>query len=355
MSASLPFLSRIGIRLPIIQAPMAGVSTPLLAAAVSNAGGLGSIGIGASSVAQARKDIESVRCLTDRPFNVNVFCHEPARRDAQKESQWIEFLAPFFTEFEAECPSHLEEIYESFLSSEAAFEMLLELRPNVVSFHFGVPDAQKIAALRDVGVYTMATATCLAEARLIEAAGVDALVAQGVEAGGHRGIFDADGIDEKLSTHVLVNILARESPLPVIAAGGIMNGAGIRSVLDLGADAAQLGTAFLLCPESAANESYRENLRKSSPAAFTCLTKGLSGRPARGLVNEFIQCCEAQDAPSPAAYPLAYDAAKQLNAAAGKKGSAQFAAHWAGQGVPLARELPAHLLVKALEKEFLVY
>ncbi|KAA1183069.1 nitronate monooxygenase [Rhizobium tropici] len=343
-------LEELGIKLPIIQAPMAGVSTPALAAAVSNAGGLGSLGIGASTAAQARQAIEETRALTDRPFNVNVFCHQPASRDVETETRWLKHLAPLFEEFGADPPIKLTEIYKSFLGDEEAFQMLLETHPAVVSFHFGVPAPEQIAALRKSGIKMLATATNLREARVIEEAGIDGIVAQGIEAGGHRGMFDPEAIDERLSTSVLVRLLASRTRLPVIAAGGIMDGQGVRAALDLGAVAAQLGTAFILCPESAANASYRQNL-KSERASFTRLTASLSGRYARGIVNRFIEYCEAAGSPLPAAYPIAYDAAKQLNAAATKQGYGEFAAQWAGQGAPLARELPASQLVQFLTEE----
>jgi nitronate monooxygenase len=351
MSTSRQFLAQLGIQYPIVQAPMAGVSTPRLAAAVSNAGGLGSLGIGASTAAQARQMIEETGALTTKPFNVNVFCHAPARRDPAREAAWLQHLAPLFAEAGAQVPTALDEIYKTFLEDEATFEVLLELRPAVVSFHFGLPPADRLKALREAGIMTLATATNLHEAALIEQAGIDAIVAQGIEAGGHRGMFDPDATDERLSTAVLVRLLARRTKLLVIATGGIMDGAGIKAALDLGAVAAQLGTAFILCPESAANASYRENL-KSERATVTRLTAVLSGRPARGIVNRLITFGEAAGSPSVAAYPVAYDAAKQLNAAAAKLGNYEFAAQWAGQGAPLVRELPAEALVRQLVEEW---
>lgn len=350
MSTSKHFFAQLGIQHPIVQAPMAGVSTPRLAAAVSNAGGLGSLGIGASTAAQARQMIEETRALTMKPFNVNVFCHVPAQRDPAREAAWLQYLAPMFAEVGAQVPTALDEIYKTFLEDDATFEVLLELRPAVVSFHFGLPPADRLKALRETGIKTLATATNLQEASLIEQAGIDAIVAQGIEAGGHRGMFDPDVTDERLSTAVLVRLLTQRTKLPVVAAGGIMDGAGIKAALDLGAAAAQLGTAFILCPESAANVSYRENL-KSKHAAVTRLTTVLSGRPARGIVNRLIAFGEAEGSPSPAAYPVAYDAAKRLHAAATKLGSHEFAAQWAGQGAPLARELSAEALVRQLVDE----
>ena len=347
MQPSRPFFNQLSIQHPIIQAPMAGTSTPWLAAAVSNAGALGSLGIGASTAAQARAMIEETRALTGKPINVNVFCHAPARRDAGVEAAWLAHLAPLFDEAGAPLPASLEEIYRTFNDDEESFRMLLALRPEVVSFHFGLPSSERLAALRAAGIRTMATATNLDEALSIERAGLDAIVAQGIEAGGHRGMFDLDANDQRLSMGVLVRLLVKRATLPVIAAGGIMDGAGIRAALDLGAAGAQLGTAFILSPESAANEAYRAKLQ-SERAAATVLTAAISGRPARGIVNRLT----AHGASGvPAAYPVAYDAAKQLHAAAAKAGNHEYAAHWAGQGAPLARAMPAAELVETLVRE----
>jgi nitronate monooxygenase len=350
MSSSQQFLARLGLQYPIIQAPMAGVSTPRLAAEVSNAGGLGSLGLGINTAAQARQLVEEMRALTDRPFNLNLFCHVPAQRDAAREAAWLAHLAPLFDSAGIAVPSALDEIYKSFLEDEAMFETLLALRPAVLSFHFGLPSSEWLAAFHEAGIYTMATATNLHEAEIIEQAGVNAIVAQGIEAGGHRGMFDPDAPDERLSTSVLVRLLVKHSRLPIVAAGGIMDGAGVKAALDLGAAAAQLGTAFILCPESSASDAYRANL-KSERAMRTMLTASISGRPARGMVNQLIARGEAPGSPPPAAYPVAYDAAKQLHGAAAKAGNHEFAAQWAGQGAPLSREMPAAELLRLLASE----
>lgn len=344
------FLARLNIALPIIQAPMAGVATPELAAAVCNAGGLGSLGAASWNVEQTREKIIQTRALTSRPFNVNVFCHVTAERDTAQETAWINHLAPLFAEVGAKPPASLESGYKTFVGDDAMLEMLLDERPAVVSFHFGLPSRAYIEAMKKAGIFLIATATNLAEARSIEEAGLDAIVAQGIEAGGHRGMFDPEEADEQLSTAVLVRLLAANTRLPLIAAGGIMDGRGIRAAMDLGAAAAQLGTAFVLCPESAANEAYRQAL-KSERAYTTRLTAGISGRPARGMLNRLIAHAEAANSPRAAAYPLAYHAAKQLNAAANKQGNYDFAAQWAGQGAPLAREMPAAELVNTLVRE----
>lgn len=349
MNASNAFTQRFAIQ-PVVQAPMAGVATPQLAAAICNAGGLGSLGIGASTLEQARRMIDETRQLTDRPFNVNVFCHAPAQRNPQRERAWLEHVAPLFQEVGVPLPEALDEVYKSFLVQDALFDMLLETAPAVVSFHFGLPPAERIQALRRAGIYTLATATNLHEARLIEDAGVDAIVAQGIEAGGHRGMFEPGARDEQLSTAVLVRLLLGQTRCPVIAAGGIMDGHGVRAALELGAAAAQLGTAFILCPESSANAGYRAML-KSERASRTQLTSTLSGRPARGLLNRYITHGHLPGSPPVADYPVAYDAAKQLMAAAASQGNHEFAAHWAGQGAPLAREMPAAMLLDMLLRE----
>ncbi len=346
--------AHLGLRHPLVQAPMAGVSTPGLAAAVCEAGALGSLALGAGTVAQARQAIQQTRALTRGPFNVNVFCHAPAQRDAEREAAWLRHLAPLFESCGAAPPTALKEIYRSFVEDEACFEMLLQERPAVISFHFGLPRAEWVQALREAGICLLATATSLREAALVEQAGVHAIVAQGLEAGGHRGMFDPQAPDECLPTAVLLRLLRRHSRLPLIAAGGIMDGQGVRAALDLGADAVQLGTAFVLCPESAADAGYRARL-KSEAAHRTRLTAVLSGRPARGLVNRLMLHGEAAGSPVPASYPVAYDAAKQLQAAASRQANGELAAmaaaHWAGQGAPLAREMPAAQLVRTLVDE----
>ncbi|MNQ57991.1 Nitronate monooxygenase [compost metagenome] len=343
-----PLLSLLNIELPILQSPMVGVSTPRLAAAVSNAGGLGAIGIGASNVEQARAMLRETAALTDKPFNVNLFCHEPAVPDAERETQWLNFLAPFFAEFDTPAPTALREIYTSFVEDTDMLHMLLEEKPAVVSFHFGLPPQPAIDALKEAGIVLLCSVTNLAEAQAAEHAGVHALVAQGYEAGGHRGVFDPQQ-DSEMGTFALVRVLTEACGLPVIAAGGIMDGAGINAVMQLGASAAQLGTAFILCPESSANNAYREAL-KGPRAHQTQVTSVISGRPARGMVNRNFTSLEA-NAPTLPDYPIAYDANKALNVAAAGKANTDFAVQWAGQGAPLVREMPAAALVKLLAAE----
>ncbi len=340
-----------GIELPIIQAPMLGVSTPRLAAAVCEAGGLGSIAISGSTAEQAHASIRELRGLTAKPFNVNVFCHRPACMDAARETAWLDYLRPLFAEFDATPPTHLRNIYPSFLESPDLLPMLLEERPAVASFHFGTPPKEQVRALQSAGIRVIATATTPEEAALLEAAGVDALVAQGFEAGGHRGVFAPEKGDALLGTLALVRLLSARGTLPVIAAGGIMDGMGIRAALELGADAVQMGTAFVLCPESSANTAYREAL-KSARATRTAVTRTVSGRDARGLPNRLFLDPAVPGTPPLPDYPLVYDATKALQAAAQAKGCNDFAAKWAGQGAALAREMPAAELVRTLTKEW---
>jgi nitronate monooxygenase len=343
------FLDLLKNRHPIIQAPMVGVSTPELAAAVSNAGALGSIGLGASSAAQAEAMIRTTRALTSAPFNVNLFCHRPAVADTVREAAWLAQLQPLFAEFSAQPPAQLNESYRSFLASEDTLNVLLTERPAVASFHFGLPPKAWIAALKAAGIVTLACVTSVAEALLAEEAGVDALVTQGVEAGGHRGVFDT-AQDRLLGTFALTSLVANAGTLPVIAAGGIMNGAGIAAALQLGASAVQMGTAFILTPESAANAHYRTALQ-GARAHNTRVSAAISGRPARGMVNRLFDELDALGAGNLPDYPIAYDAAKALVAAAIAKGNTDFAVQWAGQGAPLARELPTATLIETLVEE----
>lgn len=343
-------LRLLGIEKPIIQAPMAGVSTPALAAAVSNAGGLGSLGVGAMNAAGARKAIRDTRALTAKPFNINVFCHSPATADERVERQWLNWLAPQFEKYGATPPASLSEIYTSFVVDAAMLEVFLEEKPAVVSFHFGLPSAEVIAALKNAGIRLLAAATNLQEAAQITAADVDAMIAQGIEAGGHRGVFDPDGADDRLGTFALTRLLVTQFDLPVIAAGGIMDGAGIAAALALGAQAAQLGTAFVACPETSIDDGYRRAIL-GEQACHTTFTAAISGRVARSMVNRFTELGNDTSSPKPPSYPIAYDAGKALHAAAKAKGEFGYGAQWAGQAAALARALPAAELFAQLESE----
>ncbi|EKT61009.1 NAD(P)H-dependent flavin oxidoreductase [Providencia sneebia] len=350
MNKSSLFLQHLGLRYPIIQAPMAGISTPELAATVSEAGGLGSLGLGACNVDQARNLITQTQKLTNKPFSVNVFCHKKPKRNIHVEKEWIDYFSAQFDQFQASAPQQLNEVYLSFLDNPQMLALFLELKPKVVSFHFNIPKQSIINQLKAHGIYTMATATNLAEAKIIEHAGIDGIVAQGIEAGGHRGMFDVELKDEQINTHHLVNLLIKQTNLPIIAAGGIMDGFAVNAYLKQGAVAAQLGTAFILCPESAANADYRARLRNAK-GIDTALTSAISGRPARGIINSFIRMGQAADRPVIPDYPITYDLGKQLNAAANQFGRDDFAAHWAGTSVDKIREMPAQDLMATLVKE----
>ncbi|SAK49657.1 2-nitropropane dioxygenase [Caballeronia temeraria] len=342
--------SRLGIDTPIIQAPMAGVSTPALAAAVSNAGGLGSLGVGAMNAEGARKVIRETRELTSKPFNINVFCHAPARADAAVEQAWTDWLAPVFAQYGATPPAKLSEIYTSFVVDEAMLAVFVEEKPAIVSFHFGLPSKDYIDALRKAGITLIASATNLREADQVAAAGMDAIVAQGIEAGGHRGIFDPQSDDDNLGTFALTRLIASKFDVPVIAAGGIMDGAGIAAALALGAQAAQLGTAFVPCTETSIDAGYRRAIL-SDAAEHTTFTSAISGRQARSLVNKFTELGRDDEAPAIPAYPVTYDAGKALHAAAKAKNEFGYGAQWAGQAAALARELPAAELMARLQAE----
>lgn len=346
----LPLLHLLGIEKPIIQAPMAGVSTPKLAAAVSNAGGLGSLGVGATNAEGTRKFIKDTRALTPKPFNINLFCHSPAMANEAVERQWLQWLAPHFAKYGATPPASLWEIYTSFLADPDSVEVLLEEKPAVVSFHFGLPTAEVIADLKRAGIKLLGAATNLDEAARIADAGLHAIIAQGIEAGGHRGVFNPDAIDDGLGTFALTRLLVKEFSLPVIAAGGIMDGAGIAAALALGAQAAQLGTAFVACPETSIDDGYRRTLLSDS-ARHTTFTAAISGRVARSMVNKFTELGSDANAPEVPDYPIAYDAGKALHAAAKAKGEFGYGAQWAGQAAALARSLPAAELVAQLERE----
>jgi len=343
------FTRLLQINLPLIQAPMAGVSTPEMAAQVSNHGGLGSIAIGASTLEQAEQMIAKTRTLTSKPFNVNVFCHAPAQADPERQAAWMQHLAPYFTEFGIAPRTDLKEIYTSFLASPDMLTLLLDTRPAIVSFHFGLPPASTIDQLKAAGIRLIATATNLTEARAIEAAGLDAIVAQGFEAGGHRGIFDPEH-DDAIGTFALIQILRAQTRLPIIASGGIMDGRGIAAALMLGASAAQLGTAYVPTTESIASAGYQA-LLLSPRAELTRITRAISGRDARGMVNRIIsEVGQAAPAIVPD-YPITYDAGKQLHAAALTQGSQEFGALWAGQAASLARAMDAAQLTQTLAAE----
>lgn len=339
-------LQKLGIQYPIFLAPMAGTSTPGLAAAVSNAGGLGSLGLATATVDGVRQAIQKTRQLTDKPFNCNFFCHQPPQHDPATEQVWIDYMRPHFETLGATPPSTLKPVNYSLVNNPALLEVLLEEKPAVVSFHFGMPEPEAIQQLQQAGIILLATATSLAEAQRIEQAGLDGIVAQGVEAGGHRGIFNRD-FDPAIGMLDLLRLLKAHTNLPIIATGGIMDGHAIRQVLEQGACAAQLGTAFVICAESAAEPMYRQRLQDPKYQT-THITASISGRPARGLMSAWHTQIDQPERPALTSYSYTYDLAKQLHAVAAKQGNYDFAAYWAGSNVAQIRALNATELMHTL-------
>ncbi|MFC3168827.1 NAD(P)H-dependent flavin oxidoreductase [Paracoccus fontiphilus] len=323
----------------VVQAPTAGTSTPDLAVAVCNAGGLGFVALGALDATGAGKAIRAVRQGTDRAFGVNLFCHAPARRDPAQEAAWIDSLRPAFGRFGAVPPTTLTEIYPSFRGNDAMLQVLLAERPAIVGCHFGLPVPDQVAALKGAGCRLWATATSVAEGQAIVDAGFDAIVAQGWEAGGHRGIFDPDGPDPMTDHAALVRALLPLG-LPVVAAGAIMDRTAARAAMGAGAVAVQCGTAFLRAPEAATSAPHRAALSGGQ----TVMTRAISGRPARCLCNDFT----AIDGAGAADYPVAYDIGKALNAAALAQGHAGYGAFWAGTGAADSVARPAADTVLAI-------
>ncbi len=293
--------------------------------------------------------IKDIRDRTRRPFNVNVFCHQPAQPDRSVERAWLDYLRPHFAEFNSEPPAELRQIYTSFLKDDRMLAAVLAKKPHVVSFHFGLPSAEHVRALRAVGIVLLATATNIAEGRAAANAGVHGVVAQGYEAGGHRGIFDPAMADDCLGTVALTRLLVRGLDVAV-AAGGIMDGAGIAAALRMGASAAQLGTAFFACLESGADANYGKAL-VSDTANHTVMTSAISGRPARCLRSRFTLLGQHTSPRQIPAYLIAYDAGKALCAAAKRANETGYGVQWAGQGAPLSRALPAADLVATLARE----
>lgn len=352
------FCERFGLDYPIIQAPMAGVSNPLFAAEVSKAGALASMGCGAMSADALDKSISEFMILAaedKRPLvNINFFSHQEEVVDATANTAWLKELTPLFEGFGAQAPTQLEVIYQSLLTEDARVAVLLEKRPKIVSFHFGLPSESVLQKLKEAGIAIFATACHLDEAKQLETAGVDYIIAQGYEAGGHRGIFDPSR-DEAFSTLELLEQIKTHCTTPIIAAGGVMNGQDIRTMLGHGAEAVQLGTAFILCPESSASAHYRAQLREHARNnSETLVSAEISGRPARGLRTKLSELgaklTQVEGLKRPA-YPVLYDANKQLNDAALKQGDDGYGAYWSGAGLANIREMPVQELVALLVKE----
>ncbi len=340
-------LTKIGIEHPIILAPLGGgPSTPELVAAVSNAGGLGFLGAPYMTPAEIRDAVGRIRALTTRPFGVNLFAGGWSRERPAEAPHAVLLLAPFHVRLGLPPPALPEVPPDPFPEQ---FEAVLEVAPAAFSFTFGIPPPEALAALRARGIPSFGTATCVKEAKLLEAAGVDAILAQGAEAGGHRGTFAAQLDEALVPTLELVRRIRAAVFAPVVATGGIMDGRDIRTALRAGALAAQLGTAFLACPESGASDAYK-NALLAATTDTTVLTRAFSGRWARGLRNEFTAVGEQRpDAILP--YPAQNQFTRAMRQAANQKGVAGLLSLWAGQGVARLRARPAGELVAALAQE----
>ena len=336
----------LGTRWPIVQAPMAGVQGSALAIAVGKAGGLGSLPCAMLTVDAMRKELAAVRSATDGVYNVNFFVHTPPAPDARREAGWRAALAPYYREYGIDPASIAAGPGRAPFSAEAV-DVLAEFKPPIVSFHFGLPSAELLTRVRSWGPKILASATTVDEARWLEANGADAVIAQGVEAGGHRGIFLSDDVNTQPGTFALVPQVVRAVKVPVIAAGGIANAQGVRAALALGAAAVQVGTAYLLCPEATTSAVHRAAL-KSDAARNTVLTNLFTGRPARGIVNRIIRELGPINGEVVPAFPLATSALAPLRAKAEAKGSGDFSPLWSGQNATGCREIPAGELTKAL-------
>ena len=335
----------LGTELPIVQAPMAGVQGSALAVAVSNAGGLGSLPCAMLGPDAMRKELAAIRAQTPKPFNVNFFCHTQPVPSAEREAAWRAALSPYFREFGIDPGSIPAGPGRLPFGAEAA-DVLGEFKPAVVSFHFGLPPADLLARVRSWGARILASATTVEEARWLERQGVDAVIAQGLEAGGHRGIFLSEDLSTQAGTLALVPQIVRSVKIPVIAAGGIADAKGIAAARALGASGVQIGTAYMLCPEAATSAVHRAAL-KSDAARVTALTNLFTGRPARGIVNRVMRELGPISALAPA-FPLATWAIAPLRAKAESRGSGDFSPLWSGQNASGCKERPAAELTREL-------
>ena len=338
----------LGIEHPIVQAPMAGSMDADLAAEVSVAGGLGSLPAGMLSREALRDQFAKFRARTDKPVNVNFFCHTPPELSNAREARWRDRLAPYYRELgidpSAPVPSSNRAPFDV-----AFCELIEEIKPPVVSFHYGLPAADLLARVKAAGCRVMCSATTPAEAVALERAGVDAVIAQGTEAGGHRGMFLTDNLAAQVGTFALVPQIADAVRVPVIAAGGIADARGIAAAFALGAAGVQIGTGYLRCSEAKISAAHRAALA-SAGADSTVMTNVMYGRPARSIVNRLIREIGPISDLAPE-FPLAAGALAPLRAKAEADGSGDFSPLWSGQAAALGRDLPAGELTKALAAE----
>jgi nitronate monooxygenase len=324
---------------------MATVQGSAMAIAVSNAGGLGSLPCATLSIDQVRKELAAITAATSKPYNVNFFVHQQPEPDEAREAAWRKVLAPYYAELGLD-QSAMQAGPGRLPFSDEAADLLEQFRPPVVSFHFGLPSERHMARVKSSGAKVLSSATTLEEARWLEARGVDAVIAQGLEAGGHRGNFLSEDLDTQVGTFALVQQIAKAVRLPVIAAGGIADAAGVKAALQLGAAGVQVGTAYMLCAEATTSALHRAAL-KSEAAAVTALTNVLTGRPARAIVNRLMREAGPISNVVPA-FPLAAAAVMPLRMAAEARGNSDFSSLWAGQNVSGCREMPAADLTRLL-------
>ena len=343
-------LDLLDIELPIVQAPMAGANDAAMATAVCSAGGLGSLPCAMLDPQRVRGEVERIRAVSDRPFNLNFFCHRVAAPDSGADRAWKRRLAPFYAELGLdpgiEAPAVIRAPFD-----EAMCALVEELRPAVASFHFGLPDDALLARVRAAGCRILSSATTVAEARWLERHGCDAVIAQGVEAGGHRGMFLDDRISSQGGTLALVPQVVDAVQVPVIATGGIADGRGIAAAFALGASGVQLGTAYLQTPESLIGDLHRAALHEADDDG-TALTNLFSGRPARSVINHLMREIGPISADTPP-FPTAGAALAPLKAAAEAAGSSDFSSLWSGQAGPLGRRTGSGQLTRQLADEAL--
>lgn len=335
----------LGMALPVIQAPMAGLQGSAMAVAVSNAGGLGSLPCAMLSPQALRSELSAIREQTSRAYNVNFFCHAVPVPDAAREAAWRAALAPYYAEFGLDLAGVPAGPGRVPFGEEFA-DVLQDFKPAVVSFHFGLPSAALMARVRSWGSTIMSSATTVQEARWLEAHGADAIIAQGFEAGGHRGMFLSGDVSTQLATLALLPQILRAVRVPVIAAGGIADAAGVAAMLSLGAAAVQVGTAYLLCDEATTSAPHRVALQ-SDAAAHTALTNVFTGRPARGIMNRVMRELGPLSTAAPE-FPLATAAMAPLRAACEKRGSGDFSPLWAGQNASGCRNIGAADMTRLL-------
>ena len=350
-----PLCDLLGTRLPIIQAPMpGGITTPALVAAVSSAGALGSFGFAYTQPEAMQREVEAVRAitrsLTRAPFNLNFFVNaQPSAISTESQSAAVDAIAGYYHALGLPTPAPVRAPYAPDLDAQLAAAEAL--KPEVLTFHLNDLPAARLKRLRDLGIKTGGSATCVAEALHLEALGVDFIIAQGAEAGGHRGTFQRNPYDAMTGTLALTRLIVRAVSIPVVAAGGIMDGAGIAAVLALGAQGAQLGTAFIPCVESGAPPIHKQSLLAAREDT-TIITEKFTGKPARGLTNRYLREMNDRGAPQ-LAFPAQGVLSGPLRAASAKAGNPDYLAMWAGQAAPLSRALSAAQLVITLEHETL--